>query len=1036
MNFNRLIYDRLGITLKMACLMLFLNSLCVWGQESKAPSAVLEQRIHELRKEAKFLDALEVAKELLTLRQTDKEAKPYQIADAERLVADLEYITHLTQVEQARLARADELAEQADEQYDKGDYTKAELLQREVLSIRRELLGSAHLDVASSLNDLALVLHYTGDYDGAEPLYREALAIRRKILGSEHPDVATSLDNLAYLLQHRADFEEAESLHLEAFAVRCKLLGNEHPDVAESLNNLAELYQIKGDYARAEPLYREALAISRKFLGNDHPDIATSLSNLGLLLKYKGDYEGAELLQREALSMYRRLFGNEHPYIATSLNNLAALLRDKGDYAQAEPLQREALAMFRELLNNEHIFVAKGLTNLALILQYKGDYAGAETLYREALAMGRKLFGNEHPYVARSLNDLAVLLEAKGEFQMAEPLQYEAVSLVRKLLGDNHPQLAVSLTNLGKLLQAENNYAAAESVFVEAAEVYEAARLRAGPGLARSTFQSSPYSGLSCVRLHLGKTIEAWLAAERDLGRVLADLLVAAEQRRLSLTEVAVDDSLKQLLGTLERKLAAYQKAAESDTTNEMDKRFQETRNQLLKTEAQWSNFQREMVAKHPISEGQAYSLERVQTTLDEHTAIVGWLDVEEREGETISWAYIIRNNGPVVWNRVGSSGEKTESSFDRHDVFRSALAVFNKSQVEVREAAAELWKERFSPFYDELEEVENLYVIPSGSMLGVPVETLVDDKNVLVGDRFVVSYVPSATIHTWLAERPHARRQGALGAALLIGDPPYNTDHLSPPDEQLGLVAARSAKEDSALYRGAFAGNKEELAKLPRLPGSRQEVNAISRMFPVANSLIGVKATEQELVRLAESVELRQYNVLHFAAHALADDKNPERSAFILSQVDLPDALEAALSGERIYDGMITVKEILHEWKLNADLVTLSGCQTALGKAVAGEGYIGLAHAFLQVGARSLLVSLWDVEDRATSLLMQRFYENYTGSYEDKRGNRRGEAMTKAQALAEAKRWLRTYTDPTEWEPPFAHPYYWAGFILIGDPF
>ena len=140
-------------------------------------------------------------------------------------------------------------------------------------------------------------------------------------------------------------------------------------------------------------------------------------------------------------------------------------------------------------------------------------------------------------------------------------------------------------------------------------------------------------------------------------------------------------------------------------------------------------------------------------------------------------------------------------------------------------------------------------------------------------------------------------------------------------------------------------------------------------------------------------------------------------------------------MAGERIFDGKVTAKEILREWELDADLVTLSGCQTALGKAVGGEGYIGLAHAFLQVGARSLIVSLWDVEDKATSLLMQRFYENYTGSYEDERMGRKGEPMRKAVALSEAKRWLRNYTDQAEWEPPYAHPYYWAGFILIGDP-
>jgi CHAT domain-containing protein len=151
-------------------------------------------------------------------------------------------------------------------------------------------------------------------------------------------------------------------------------------------------------------------------------------------------------------------------------------------------------------------------------------------------------------------------------------------------------------------------------------------------------------------------------------------------------------------------------------------------------------------------------------------------------------------------------------------------------------------------------------------------------------------------------------------------------------------------------------------------------------------------------------------------------DDDFPENSALVLSQIGLPDPLEAARSGERIYDGLLTAKEIVREWELNADLVTLSACETGLGKTVRGEGYIGFAHAFFQAGARSMLVSLWKVEDEATALLMERFYRN-----------RAGGAMTKAEALREAKLWLREQTDE-QGNQPYAHPYYWSAFVLIGD--
>jgi CHAT domain-containing protein len=237
----------------------------------------------------------------------------------------------------------------------------------------------------------------------------------------------------------------------------------------------------------------------------------------------------------------------------------------------------------------------------------------------------------------------------------------------------------------------------------------------------------------------------------------------------------------------------------------------------------------------------------------------------------------------------------------------------------------------------------------------------------------------------------------------------------------------------EAGVLPSALAGNDKALGQLPRLRGTREEVSSIAGVFGEASQLLGPDASEQELVRMAESGKLGEFGTIHIATHALVDDERPERSALVLSQVGLPDPLKAAMAGTRIYDGLVTAKEILREWDLNADLVTLSACETGLGKEVMGEGYVGFAHAFLQAGARSLLVSLWEVEDEATSLLMRRFYENWRGKYEDERAGRVGAPMPKAEALREAKVWLRVYTDEYG-DQPYEHPFFWSAFILIGQ--
>ena len=353
-----------------------------------------------------------------------------------------------------------------------GLYDSAAPLLETSLNIRQRELGPDHLDVATSLNDLAGVLYYQGDYDRAESLFRRALAIRRQQLGNDHPDVALSLNNLALVLKVKGDYERAESLFRQALALWRKLLGAEHPGLAKSLNNLAVVLKEKGDYREAEKLYREALAMRRKIHGDDHPDVATSLNDLAVVLKAQGDFDEAEKSLREALAIRRKVLGEAHPDLATSLNDLAVILEAKGDYEEAENLYREALAMGLKLLGKDHPDVITSQSNLALLLEAKGEYDEAEALFREVLTFWRNQLGDEHPNVATSLNNLAMVLEVKGDYKEAEGLYSDALTLWRKLLGDDHPNVATTLNNLALVLEAKGEYDRAEAALQEAITIW------------------------------------------------------------------------------------------------------------------------------------------------------------------------------------------------------------------------------------------------------------------------------------------------------------------------------------------------------------------------------------------------------------------------------------------------------------------------------------------------------------------------------------------------------------------------------------
>ena len=263
-------------------------------------------------------------------------------------------------------------------------------------------------------------------------------------------------------------------------------------------------------------------------------------------------------------------------------------------------------------------------------------------------------------------------------------------------------------------------------------------------------------------------------------------------------------------------------------------------------------------------------------------------------------------------------------------------------------------------------------------------------------------------------------------------------------------LVAARSGDED-----------------LPPLPGTRYEVEALARLFqsdvrPTRN-LLGTEASEPELDRLAAAGELRAA-FIHLATHGVIDEGRPLRSAVILTQTGLPDPLEQVLHQQPAYDGRLSVREIQRTWELKAELVTLSACETALGRASGGEGFVGFTQALLMSGARSVCLSLWKVDDTATALLMKRFYESTLGRRPGLTG-----PMPKAEALREAKSWLRGLRraeilaltaelsggvargkdaearQPAELDAagstsgdndrPYASPHFWAAFVLSGDP-
>ena len=280
-----------------------------------------------------------------------------------------------------------------------GRFDEADTQLREALTLRRQLFGDDHEQIADTLNALGEVRYDRGDFDGAERLYDEALRMRRRLFGPQHAAVATSLDNLGNIYQERGDWEEAEQAYRDALAIRREVLGPDHKDVASSLNNVGTSLHDREAYADAEEMYMESLAISRRVLGDNHPEVATSLNNVAVLLHDQDRLEEAEPIYRESLAISRLTLGARHPELVVSISNYATLLSDMQRFEEAEMLLNESLEISMASFGEGAVQVAYVYRQLGGLELDRNAPGPAFDYYDRALGILDTKLPTDHPEV-------------------------------------------------------------------------------------------------------------------------------------------------------------------------------------------------------------------------------------------------------------------------------------------------------------------------------------------------------------------------------------------------------------------------------------------------------------------------------------------------------------------------------------------------------------------------------------------------------------------------------------------------------------
>lgn len=899
--------------------------------------------------------------------------------------------------------------------YARGKYKEAEGVHREVLAIRLKLFGEEDANTVMSHGNVAACLNGQGQYTEAEPLYRKALALSRKVHGEEHGQTARYYHGLAEVLSKQDRFAEALPLYRQQLAISRKVFGEDHHMTARALSGMGFILDRQGQYAEAAPLFRQALTINQKVFGEKHSDTARGYNNLAHNLENQGHELEAEAYFRRALAIWREVSG-EHRDTATAADNLANNLLSQGRFDDSEQLTREALAMRQKVQGADHHDTVHTARILGYLLVLRGKPKEGEELLRTALKHFEEKLGPRHAETASSYNYLAIALERQGRLADAELLLRRALGVFELTLGEHQQDTANSRANLGHNLLAQGKDEEAVVCYQQALRSFEAARLCASPrGLERSVFAdkaggSDPSRRLVVTLARLGRAREAWQTFEAHLGRGLLDDYSARRQLRLPAAEQQQLDGIRAKLAVLEKQIEEVLNRQEP--TADAEKHLAE----LVRQRTEVQDQQIRLAAE--LGQRSVYPLEQIQQHLPADAACVAWLDrrMRDSDGKYVNehWAFVLKGRDePLVIRLAGSGAAGAWTPEDEDLPHQARTAVIKRADpANVRGLLGRLEAQRLIPLAPQLAGIRHLIILSSQELAGLPLEA--------VTDRYQITYAPSGTLLTRLIEARTGRpEQRATPRSLLaLGDP----------------VLQQAGGKPAEPLEGARRG-----AGWAPLPGTRKEVEAIAALFPKAQKLLGADASKNRLTQLEK--DLSGFDVIHLATHGQTDPTVAFNASLILSPSP----------GD---EGRLTAFDIRDRWNLQADLVVLSACESGLGRYAGGEGYLGFSQALFLAGAHSIVLSQWPVSDTATSLLMVRFYENWLGARGDK-------PQSKAVALQEAKRWLRNMTR-TEVEAriaklpetarglklesqsatplaaddkPFAHPYYWSAFILIGDP-
>ena len=772
------------------------------------------------------------------------------------------------------------------------------------------------------------------------------------------------------------------------------------------LNNIGKINNDLDNWQKAIEYYQQTLVVVRAN-GNKRLE-AVSLHNLGIAYSGLGELEKGLAYLEQSLALRRSL--NDKAGEADTVTSIGFIYSQMNEPKKAIPFYDQALPL--RLAAGDRRGEGITLDYMGVAYASMGDLEKALDYHQKALERYRASESRRNE--GSALGNIGHVYGLLGDQQKAFDFHKEALAVFRAL-GDRHNE-ARMLAGMARAERGRNRLDTARKYIDESLSLTEAVRANVSSQRLRASYFSGrqdAYQFYIEVLMELQRqnpsgvySADALRISERSRARSFAEMLNEAHvdfREGVDPDLVKKEREVRQLINAKAQRqiqlIAQKGNPGEIETLNKEISALEDEYEQLQST------LRKSNPAYAALMQPQPLGLKEIQQLLDPNTVMLEYSLGAER-----SYLWTVTQNSLKAYElpkseEITKVARQVNESLIARSVVKSLetptqrQARIDAADAQFQQAAADLGRMILAPAVAEF-GTKRLVVIADGALQYVPFAALSvggsSRNRPLVIDHEVVS-LPSASSLA-VQRQSLANRKPAPKGIAVIADPVFSTN-----DSRFRGSTQATAANDTRIIEHSSGGPGGQLA-IRRLPFTRQEADQILAVAPAGSNY---KALDFRANRsVATSGELSQYRYVHFATHGYLDTTRANLSAIVLSMVD---------EQGKPQDGFLRTHDI-YNLKLPAELVVLSACETGLGKEVKGEGIEGLTRGFMYAGARRVVVSLWNVNDKATASLMQRLYIGML------RGNK-----TPAAALRAAQiEMLRT----RQWQAP----YYWAAFVMQGE--